>query len=93
MNFYWLVPAIVFGYLVARFFAGKKTGMQGRIKSIFLHTKHYKIHLHHWLFSAAALLILISLNYYHDVVFGFLIGMIFQGLTYRDFYKIVYRKK
>jgi hypothetical protein len=93
MNLYWLVPAIALGYFVAKFFAGKKTGQQGRIRSVILNIGRYKMHLHHWLFSAIILIVLASFRIYHDVVYGLLIGMMIQGWTYGDFYKIVYKKR
>jgi hypothetical protein len=93
MNFLILTTSIIFGFLIAKSFAGKKEGDQGIIKSIKFKTKNKTIHLHHWLISSIILLFLLLIKYYNDLIFGFLIGLIIQGLTYKDFYKIIYRSK
>ena len=81
----------VLGFGLAKFIAGKKAGYAGRIKSIRFDIKSYTLHLHHWFLSSLFLVILVSLNFYHHLVYSFLIGAMIQGLTYRDFFKIVYR--
>jgi len=41
--------SMVFGYLVARFFAGSKANAQGKIPSLVIRFRTHKVHLHHWL--------------------------------------------
>ena len=80
----------IFGFITASFIAGKK-GRKGIIAPIIFRIKDYKIHLHHWLISTIILIILMFLNFYNDVIYGFLTGLIIQGLTYKDFYRIISR--
>ena len=93
MNTYIITLGIVIGYLIAKFFSGKKVGEQGRLKSLKFDVKKYTIHLHHWFIASIIFILLVALKFYNDLIYGILIGLIIQGLTYSDFYKIVYRKK
>jgi len=84
----------LFGYLFTKSLAGKKPGERGKIRSLIIEFKNWKIHLHHWFLGACIL----ALNFYFQIfqfnslTFGFLSGVVFQGLTYPDWYKIVTRK-
>ena len=89
--------SLIVGYFTARFFAGEKTAEQGRLPSLAFGVKNYRIHLHHWLvflgiFVAAAIanfFVVAPLLFY-----GFLGGVIFQGVVhYDDWIKIVSRQK
>lgn len=86
-----LVPAIVLGFFIAKFCAGKKSGEQGRFKSLIFKVGQYKIHIHHWFFSIIILFALIAADFYHPLIYGILIGIVLQGFTYKNFYKIIYR--
>ena len=92
MNFLILCTGLVFGYLIAAFCAGKREGEQGRFRSLIFKTKNYIIHLHHWFIAIIGLAILLSFNFYNNLIYGLLIGVIVQGLTYKDFYRIAYRR-
>ena len=50
------------------------------------------IHIHHWLWSSILIAVLFFLNIRDLLLYGFLIGSIIQGLTYKDWYIIIYRK-
>ena len=93
MNAYIIVLGIIIGFFVANFFSGKKEGEQGRLKSLKFDTKKYTVHIHHWFIAILILIILVIFNFYNDIIYGILIGLIIQGLTYRDFYKIIYSRK
>jgi len=86
-----IISAIV-GFATAKIFSGKKEGKQGRIKPLQFQTKKYTTHIHHWLLGTIILGILLIFNYYNEIIFGFILGIILQGLTYKDFYKIIYKK-
>ncbi|MFH1405556.1 MAG: hypothetical protein ABIH21_05745 [Patescibacteria group bacterium] len=87
------IAAALLGYIVAWFFAGKREQQQGRIHSIRFRIGNHMIHLHHWIWATLILFILMFVGYYHDVVNGILYGILIQGLTYSDFYKIIHRHK
>lgn len=87
-----LLLGIILGYYIAYVVAEKKSGKPGLIKSRIFKIKDYKIHLHHWVSSSIILIVLVLLDFYNDIIYGFLIGVIIQGLTYRDFYKILYKE-
>ncbi len=91
MDFLILSTGIVFGYLVAAFFSGEKEGRRGKFGSLIFKRKNYVIHLHHWFIAGIGLAILLSFNFYNDFIFGLLIGIVVQGLTYKDFYRLIYR--
>ena len=91
-----LLAATCLGFLVASFSSGRQTGVCGRLKSVRLRIKNYVIHVHHWLYGVFALAGVSQYSETHSishehVVYAFLIGLIIQGLTYRDFYKLIYR--
>lgn len=63
------------------------------LPSIHIEAKNRIIHLHHWMNFTA---IFVALNYSHQpihsqVINGFLIGAIIQGLLYANRFKIVFR--
>lgn len=53
----------------------------------------YTIHLHHRFIAIIIFIGLIIIQYHNNFIYGLLSGIIIQGLTYNDFYKIIYRKK
>lgn len=79
-----------FGYFCTKILSGKETGKPGKIKSIIIKIRQWKIHLHHWLIALAFLLINFYFNFlpFPQFFLGFLSGVICQGLTYSDWYKI-----
>ena len=92
MDIILLLFGILLGFSVAYIISGKKEGEQGLIKSLIFSIKNYHLHFHHWLSGLIILLILVSIGFYHDLIYGLLFGTIAQGLTYRDFYRLVYKK-
>ena len=93
MNYIYLIIGIFLGYLVASFLSGKKAGQKGIFKSLIIKTKQYKLHLHHWIISLIILIILLIFKYYNNFIYGILIGIFIQGLTYKDFYKIYHNRR
>jgi len=86
------------GYILAKFFSGKSTACQGRLKSIILNVGTYRIHLHHWFISVLIILGLlikgICLSEFLLGTFGFLAGLIFQGIYhYQDWHRILIKKE
>ena len=84
---YFLLGFSIFGFLSAPSF-----GKPNRMDSLFGYSTSMKfkiggkfVHLHHWLILA--ILIIIVNNPYLICI---LLGGIVQGLTYKDWYKIIY---
>ena len=90
--------SVIAGYLSAKFFAGEETGAPGKFGNLRVKVKDRVVHVHHWLY--ASFLVMGFHHYFtvhpwaHEAVcYGFFIGVIIQGLTYRDFYRVVYKEK
>ena len=83
------------GYFMARFLAGSKTNARGRIPSLRFCFKTYKVHLHHWFIGLSVLVLTLMLHFFvgtPHVFYGFLSGIIVQGVVYyADWPRIVSR--
>jgi len=86
-----LVLSAIVGYLIAEYIGGAEEGGPAKIKSIRIKVKDYVLHVHHWLYASVALVVMPSDIGHKTVIEAFLVGVIVQGLTYKDFYKVVYR--
>lgn len=87
-----IVVDVVIGYFISHFFAGRKPGQRGRMPSFRFRIKNmYIVHLHHWFLCTVVLIGLFVTDLYNTLVYGFLVGSAVQGLTYKDFYKLIYR--
>ena len=85
------------GFSLARFFAGEEAGHEGKFGTLRIKVKDYVIHLHHWLYGGVLIFgvhrFFVTHPWPHEAVFyGFLIGVVMQGLTYPDFYRVIYKK-
>lgn len=82
--------AVVFGYFFARF-------LSGRLDSVVLNFGSYTLHFHHWMMGAAGLIFVIWYNLspvIENLAFGFLGGLIFEGLSsYPDWNRILTKKE
>lgn len=79
----------ILGYFSFKFFSGK-------FPSLVFNIGNYRLHFHHWLYSLAILIPALHYNFlpFPQFSFGFLLGAAFQGIyCYRDWYKILIRKK
>jgi len=79
--------SMLLGYFVARYVAGSKVKARGRIPSFILSFKKYKLHLHHWLVFSNILVVTLILHFFvltPQLFYGFLGGVIAQGLIYYD---------
>lgn len=86
----------VVGYITGKIFAGKREGKQGIFKSIKINFGKYHFHLHHWLIYSVVLASAFIWNFlpYFKFSFGFLGGMIYQGIfCYDDWRKILIKKR
>jgi len=92
MSYLYFIIFICFGFFVAKFFSGKREEKEGHLKSLKFRIGSHILHIHHWLYGSIILLGLWLAGFYNDIVFGFFIGLVLQGLTYKDFYKIFYEE-
>lgn len=98
ITYFWGLYAtigLIIGYFTTKFFSGSAEAKKGRIPSLRLSIKGYKLHLHHWLLAASCLVALEFSGILNPNNFLFWLGggMALQGLLcYNDWYKIVYKK-
>jgi hypothetical protein len=89
--------ALLVGYFAAYFFAGKKTSEQGRFPSLAFDVGTWRVHLHHWLLFSGILLAAAFAHFFiiaPMVFYGFLSGVIAQGvLYYEDWPRIVSKQR
>ena len=91
--------ALLAGYFVARFIAGRKTSSPNwkHIPSLAFSVGDWRVHLHHWLiflaiFIAAAIASFFIVSPF--AFYGFLGGVIVQGVShYDDWPKVIVRKQ
>lgn len=84
------------GFFLARFFAGEETGAKGKLGNLRVKVRDRVVHIHHWLCGSFLLMglhhyFISHTSPYEAVCYGLLIGIVAQGLTYRDFYRFVYK--
>ncbi|MCH8987098.1 hypothetical protein IIA94_02945 [Patescibacteria group bacterium] len=89
--------SLIIGYIAARLISGAKTRERGRFPSIAFTLRGYKIHVHHWLsfasILAAALIFQFSV-FTHEIFYGFLGGVVIQGITfYEDWRQVIKKEK
>jgi len=87
MNIFIVILGIVLGFLIAKFCSGKNTNDDGKFKLI-LKTKKHTYRLHHWLVATSLMIILLIFSLHNHLLYGLLIGIVIQGLTYKDWNKI-----
>jgi len=88
---------MLLGYLLTKFFAGTEPGFPGKVRSVIFHVGSYRLHLYHWLLGCVILISALSLKFYPfypQFSYGFLGGIIFQGVScYPDWHRILVRAK
>jgi hypothetical protein len=101
-----MTPSIIFfgvlsaavGFLCAKYIAGEEVGAEAKIVKNRVRIKNHVVHVHHWLYGSFFLIGLHSFfathpSSYEEIIYGFMIGVVIQGLTYPDFYRIVYKEE
>ena len=82
--------AVVLGYFFARF-------LSGRLGSIVFNFGNYTLHFHHWMMGIVGLIFILIYSFspsIENLVFGFLGGLIFEGVSsYSDWSKVVTKKR
>lgn len=92
MEYIFLITGIILGFVFWNIFAGKHEGDRPERSVRFMMGK-YIVHIHHWLWCV----VLIGLLFFFDMKsllgYGFLVGSILQGFTYKDFLWVVYEEE
>lgn len=91
MKIFYFLIFVIFGFLIAKLFSGKYEGDKKERSLIFQIKKNY-LHFHHWIYSSFIFVLLIVFGFKNYFLFGFLAGLIAQGLTYKDRFVIWYKK-
>ena len=80
----------LFGYFSAKFLAE-------RWNSVVFNIGSYKLHFHHWLmgvFGLAAMFFYTFSPLINQILFGFLSGLVFEGVSnYPDWKKVLFKKE
>lgn len=91
-----LGASLIIGYIAARFIAGAKAKERGRFPSIAFSLRGYKIHLHHWLIFTSVLVAALIFQFSvfpHEIFYGFLGGVVIQGVTFYEDWRQVIKKE
>ncbi|OHA62511.1 MAG: hypothetical protein A3E07_00650 [Candidatus Wildermuthbacteria bacterium RIFCSPHIGHO2_12_FULL_45_9] len=79
--------SMLVGYFAARMCAGPSPKTRGRIPSLIFRTRTHKVHLHHWFVFSNILIVTMVLHVFiatPNIFYGFLGGIIAQGVLYYD---------
>ncbi|MBI2850307.1 MAG: hypothetical protein HYX80_04605 [Chloroflexi bacterium] len=89
---YAFLPSWLLGFFASRYVAGKRTGQSGRLKSIVIPVRTWRLHLHHWLYSTILLGLSAALGLYllsPTITYGVLAGSIFHGIYFYNDWHVV----
>lgn len=84
------VACAILGFFLSDYFSGRHTG-DNIDRSFRFKAGKYIVHLHHWMWSAAVAAVCLAFEIYNPILLGFLLGSIIQGLTYKDWFLIIYK--
>jgi len=91
--------AVAIGYLLTDAFC-KKYWETGKVKSLIIKQGPWKIHLHHWITGALAVIFINFLGFTMPIfLLGLFDGLIVHDIVYknknkeRDWYRIIYKKE
>ncbi len=89
---YLFLLSLLIGFLASKYVAGKSSGKQGKLKSIIIPFRRWRVHLHHWLYSLwlIGFSSLTGMYFLTPVItYGLLGGSAFQGVyCYGDWHII-----
>ena len=85
--------SLLLGFLGSKYLAGKAVGEQGKVRSLAVPFRRWRIHFHHW-FCSVFLIGLSSMTGIHfltpAITYGLLGGLVFQGIyCYSDWHVIL----
>lgn len=80
------------GFFAARYVAGESAGVRGRLGSIIIPFRRWRLHIHHWLYSLWLMGISLATGIHFltpSITYGLLGGLVFQGIYYYNDWHIV----
>jgi len=86
-----LLIGIIIGFIISEIISGRTPGKTRFFRSWKIFYKDRIVHIHHWMWSLTLLLILLLLEFNNLFILGIILGICIQGLTYKNFYKIIYK--
>ncbi len=93
LGFMSFLTFLVSGYLIAKYLGSKKIGERGKVPSVRFYMGKYKLHLHHWLISIAAMALPLLRGwgtFPAELYYGLGCGIAFQGIyCYSDWHRIL----
>ncbi len=86
---------LLMGYFGSNYFSGRRENERGWLgRSLRFNLHRWQVHFHHWLWSAS---LLASNFFWHwhlpPTLLAFFGGISLQGLSYRDWHRIFYRRR
>jgi hypothetical protein len=86
----WII-GLILGYLISVSIAGKFAG-DTSCPTLSFDIRSLHVYIHHWIYFGILLVVLIKLNIYNPLLYGGIVGIIVQGLMYRDRFEIISKK-
>lgn len=80
------------GFLAAKHVAGESVGTRGKLGSIIIPFRRWRIHIHHWLYSLGLVGLSLATGIHFltpSITYGLLGGLVFQGVYYYSDWHIV----
>ncbi len=89
---YLFILGLLMGFLASKFLSGKTTGQRGKLGSVLIPFRRWKLHLHHWLYSSwlAGISTVTGIYFLAPLLtYGLLGGVAFQGIYCYDDWHII----
>lgn len=87
---------LLLGILASKYMAGNSVGERGKVRSIIIPFRRWRIHFHHWLYSLWLIGLSSATGMYFltpTITYGLLGGIAFQGIySYSDWHIILLKR-
>ena len=89
---YLFILSWLIGMLASKYIAGKSSGETGKLKSVIIPFRRWRIHIHHWLYSLCLLGFSSAFGLHFltpTITYGLLGGAVFQGIYFYDDWRVI----
>lgn len=97
LSFYLSFASLIAGFVAAHLGGGKRVGRTGRVRSLVISWRRYRLHMHHWLVALLITVVSALKGVYiitPELFYGFLGGLLIQGIYfYDDWHRIISRRR